>query len=77
MQKRKIKMNKEELKPCPFCGRIPEVVLRDVEPQGDGWYGPKEETFVLCWCGACLFDDEFHEGFISIDNAIKSWNKRK
>lgn len=70
----------EELKPCPFCGGAPEVVRRDVEPQGDPWYGDKEETFVLCGCGACLFDGSFHEGFGTGEtariDAVEAWNSR-
>lgn len=70
----------EELKPCPFCGGAPEVVRRDVEPQGDPWYGDKEETFVLCGCGACLFDGSFHEGFGTGEtariDAVEAWNRR-
>lgn len=66
-----------ELKPCPFCGAKPEIVTRDVEPQGDSWYGKKCETFVLCDCGACLFDGAFHEGFYDAENrAVAAWNCR-
>lgn len=70
----------EKLEKCPFCGGDPEVVTRDVEPQGDPWYGDKTETFVLCSCGACLFDGEFHDGFGPHDgakaDAIAAWNRR-
>ena len=66
-----------ELKPCPFCGGVPEIVTRDVEPQGDPWYGGKRETFVLCDCGACLFDGAFHEGFWDAETrAVAAWNLR-
>lgn len=69
-----------QLKPCPFCGEIPEIETRDVEPQGDSWYGRKDETFVLCKCGACLFDDHFHEGFGTSPEgearAVAAWNRR-
>ena len=66
-----------ELKPCPFCGAKPEIVTRDVEPQGDPWYGAKCETFVLCDCGACLFDGAFHEGFYDAEiRAVAAWNRR-
>ena len=65
------------LKPCPFCGGEAKVERRDVEPQGDPWYGIKLETFVLCTkCGACLFDEFFHEGFINDEKAIEAWNTR-
>lgn len=67
----------EALKPCPFCGGKPEITTRDVEPQGDSWYGGKMETFVLCGCGACLFDGHFHEGFYEAETrAVAAWNAR-
>lgn len=67
----------QELEPCPFCGGTPRIVTRDVEPQGDPWYGRKDETFVLCGCGACLFDGDFHEGFYDAETrAVAAWNTR-
>lgn len=67
----------EELKPCPFCGGKAKVVNRDVEPQGDTWYGKKIELFIECTdCGACLFDECFHEGFYNEEQAITAWNTR-
>jgi hypothetical protein len=67
----------QELKPCPFCAGAPAIVTRDVEPQGDPWYGRRMETFVLCGCGACLFDGGFHEGFYDAETrAVAAWNKR-
>lgn len=67
----------ETLLLCPFCGKTPRIVTRDVEPQGDSWYGRKDETFVLCECGACLFDGAFHEGFWDADTrAPEAWNRR-
>ena len=66
-----------ELEPCPFCAGAPTIVTRDVEPQGDPWYGRRTETFVLCGCGACLFDGGFHEGFYDAETrAVAAWNKR-
>jgi hypothetical protein len=65
------------LLPCPFCGGAPEIVTRNVEPQGDPWYGRKDETFVLCNCGAALFDGAFHEGFYDAQTrAVEAWNRR-
>lgn len=62
---------------CPFCGGLPCLTERDVEPQGDSWYGKKLETFVLCDCGACLFDGAFHEGFYDPQTrAVEAWNRR-
>lgn len=65
-----------ELKPCPFCGATPIIERRDVEPQGDPWYGDKVVRFVLCECGVSLFDRYFHEGFDSNEEAIAAWNTR-
>ena len=33
-----------ELLSCPFCGGSPKIVERNVEPQGDPWYGHKYEN---------------------------------
>ena len=67
----------DKLKPCPFCGGGAIVSSRDVEPQHDSWYGKKVEMFAQCVkCGCCLFDEYFHEGFISEDEAIAAWNRR-
>ena len=65
-----------DLKPCPFCGATPIIERRDVEPQGDPWYGDKVVRFILCECGASLFDRYFHEGFDSSEEAIAAWNRR-
>jgi hypothetical protein len=69
--------NAADLMPCPFCGGPPQIVERDVEPQNDPWYGKKVEEFVLCECGACLFDGSFHEGFWEAETrAAAAWNRR-
>ena len=66
-----------ELKPCPFCGGDAEIVERDVEPQQDSWYGKTLAIFAKCkTCGACLFDDYFHDGFGTNDAAAAAWNRR-
>ena len=65
------------LLPCPFCGGEAKITARDVEPQGDPWYGKNIQTFVICTnCGACLFDDYFHEGFADEHEATTAWNRR-
>lgn len=65
------------LKPCPFCGGAAEIVERDVEPQQDSWYGKTLAIFAKCkTCGACLFDQYFHDGFGTNDDAAAAWNRR-
>ena len=68
----------ETLKTCPFCGSNHcGITKRDVEPQNDSFYGKKIELFVICFnCGCCLFDEYFHDGFPTEEEAIKAWNKR-
>ena len=66
-----------DLKPCPFCGQIPEFVYEDVEPQNDHWYSGKKEHFLKCHCGLALFDGSFHDGFGNLpEEAAKKWNAR-
>ena len=66
-----------ELEPCPFCAGPAEVVIKDVEPQGDPWYGGKLARFVQCQkCGCSLFDGFLHEGFSDAAAAVDAWNKR-
>jgi len=69
------------LLPCPFCGGEAEIVKRDVEPQGDSWYGQKIEQFPACkTCGCTLFNGYFHSGFwedgVEPLSAIAAWNRR-
>jgi len=68
------------LLPCPFCGGKAEIVTRDVEPQGDPWYGPRNERFPECSeCSAVVFDGYWHDGFgRSEGNArlVAAWNRR-
>ena len=67
----------DKLLPCPFCGGEAKTTARDVEPQCDPWYGKNIQTFVVCTnCGACLFDDYFHDGFADEHEAIAAWNRR-
>jgi C4-type Zn-finger protein len=67
----------DELKPCPFCGGEAKLSKRDVEPQGDPWYGSKVELFPECQNCACVkFDKYWHEGFSDRDEAITAWNTR-
>ena len=55
----------DKIKPLSRFAVEAKITARDVEPQGDPWYGKNIQTFVICTnCGACLFDDYFHgEGF--------------
>ena len=57
--------NNDGLKPCPFCGKKPEV--------RDGTYSGSA-IHVSCRCGAQLFGGRNHFG--SEDEAINAWNER-
>lgn len=50
-----------ELKPCPFCGRVPAVEVID-----------NRGYFIKCKCGI----EESHV-YRSKQSAIKKWNRRK
>ena len=62
-------MTEQELKPCPFCGNEPTIVIRKGK---DGW---RDRYSVLCdyehgGCGA-------ESGWYHYEaEAIASWNKR-
>ena len=68
----------EKLLPCPFCGGKAAVVERDVEPQGDPYYGQKVERFPKCTeCSAVVFDKYWHKGFYADEMLIDAWNRRR
>lgn len=51
----------KELKPCPFCGRVPKIEYCE-----DWGY------FIICKCGI-----EQSELYKQKCDAVKHWNKRK
>ena len=71
-------LDPKALLPCPFCGSANVAVrIRDVEPQGDPYYGQKRERIVECDdCAAVLFNKYWHDGFYEKDDAIAAWNTR-
>ena len=52
-----------ELKPCPFCGRSPMVIVED------GCH------YVACECGAMMLDG-LSQMFDTAAEAIEAWNRR-
>ena len=54
----------EELKPCPFCGNLLEIVHKN---------GSK---YVRCISGTCIFETARHGYHISDDKLIKRCNRR-
>lgn len=53
----------DKLKPCPFCGRIPELRHDD-----DGF------SYIVCANDNCYVKTD---GYLNDDTAIKAWNTRK
>ena len=53
-----------ELKPCPFCGKIPERCKMS--------FG----VYIECMNGKCLIKP-YTEVYDNGGNAVKAWNKRK
>jgi Lar family restriction alleviation protein len=55
---------KEDLKPCPFCGRNPKIIF--------GWdkFSEKLKYHVWCNCGAMTMKSKTEK------QVIAAWNKR-
>lgn len=78
-------MKEKELKPCPFCGNVPEIVLKSYGHQAEGF---KQSHMI--WCPKCgctfnrYFDSVFNRNidgeFIikedGLKKAINAWNRR-
>lgn len=53
----------DELKPCPFCGGMPQTVVDDET---------EEKIGVKCFsCGGCIDSEKD-----TLDEAIEAWNRR-
>jgi Lar family restriction alleviation protein len=55
-------MTNNELKPCPFCGEVPE------------WFSDNSYPFIIACIGDCDIRPEY-KSFLKED-AIAAWNKR-
>ena len=61
-------MKKEySLKPCPFCGRIPEIQITDVGP------GKGREAWISCKGPYCI---EQKHVYATKKAAVDAWNRR-
>ena len=62
----------ENLKPCPFCGELPEI------DQGEYTYKVKDRIY---WAVGCMNDDcevdVETDNFDTKEEAIKVWNTRR
>ena len=59
----KLKSEMTKLKPCPFCGRQPEVIVNKA--------GNMAEYWIVCKCG---IESRI---YVSKQGAVKAWNRRK
>lgn len=60
---------KEEIKPCPFCGKEPEV------QQDENFFG-MTEWWIACLNFDCPVDNVTTGSFAIKQKAINAWNKR-
>ena len=58
-----------ELKPCPFCGTIPQVTKETAAEDSTPIYS------VVCEANGCFVRPEAC-GSLDIDKAVKTWNNR-
>jgi Lar family restriction alleviation protein len=61
-------MNKEELKPCPFCGKE-GLLIRECNIPGEEWV----QYYVMCDFVKC---GTYQCKYFTREDAIKGWNKR-
>ena len=82
----------EELKPCPFCGKVPELLKSILEETRTKCIGKKEAVtlkryVIRCnYCGAMSAPTSAIEDFshiedkspspVHVNEAIKNWNRR-
>lgn len=57
---------RESLKPCPFCGKLPEIIQ---EKNGSVWIG--------CHNNNCSVRHVETDDFDTREEAIEAWNTRK
>lgn len=75
-----IKINDLMIKPCPFCGELPEVGPKDPEEEGNAWgyvqcVNPKCPARPRVRDGEDMADDRGSDVYKKI--AIERWNRRK
>ena len=58
----------EELKPCPFCGEMPELEVDEIDLNGSA----TKDSFKY-YCDNC---DYFRGECDTVEEAVKYWNKR-
>jgi hypothetical protein len=63
---------KEELLPCPFCGKIPELFPKYPKLEGDAW------AEVKCFNNKCFVKPsaQYFGEVKPFQRAIRRWNKR-
>lgn len=61
-----------EIKPCPFCGEVPEVTWIIQAIPEDRW----AKYFICCGAEKCHMTAVYVKG-LTVKSCINKWNKRK
>ena len=66
-----------DLKPCPFCGRIPEIQEDSRWPRHGKYAGKRVDAFeVVCKNMGCVICGADNVYFLSAEEAAEAWNRR-
>ena len=60
----------EELKPCPFCGVVP-----DIREEPNAWYDGDSAFYAMCMNDDCCMCVET-EAYLTREEVTKAWNTR-
>lgn len=63
----------DDIKPCPFCGEIPAIVLDDYI---NGRIIVDPDFFIECENPDCLVGPRVCGKYTDFDNIVAAWNRR-
>ena len=66
-----------ELKPCPFCGKIPEIQEDYRWPRHGNYAGKRVNAYeIICVNFDCPIYKADNVYFLSKEEAMEAWNRR-